>query len=275
MIGANADFQNEGIVVAARAAGPVRMIEWSGELIALGVLTVFAAYFTFGLAGFGSSLLCVPVLSQFLPLTFLLPVCLALDFAASLQTGWRATGAADLRELRWTLPPTLIGTIAGALLLVHLPQQWLLGALGLFTLGYAVYLLGRLRAGQPTLAPASQWWALPAGAAGGLMGSALGVPGPMYVIYLTRRIADKACFQATLARVLVAHFFIRIVVFALAGLYAQPQLWPAIALLLPVSVAGVWLGMHVQLRLPHRLFFQLIALLLLVVGVALCARVFA
>jgi len=250
-----------------------RMIEWGFEVWLVSVVTVLAAYFIFGLTGFGSSLLSVPVLSHFVPLTFLLPVCLSLDFIASLQTGLTATGKADGRELAWTLPPTLIGTVAGVLLLVYLSQQLLLGALGVFTLGYGLYMLTRI--GKPErIVPIAQWWALPAGGLGGLMGATFGVPGPPYVIYLTRRLTDRAVFQATLARVFAAHFLTRIIVFAIAGLYAQPGVWTAIGVLLPASVAGVWLGSRVQLRLSQAVFFRVIALLLLVIGGALCLRAF-
>jgi uncharacterized protein len=262
-------------LAAASLQVPAFASGMSVELVAICAVTVFSAYFIFGLTGFGSSLLSVPVLSQFVPLAFLLPVCLTLDFAASLQTGWRSTGQPDRQELVWTLPPTLVGTVAGVLLLVYLSERLLLGALGVFTLGYGLYLLSRLRAGGAALAPVSRWWALPAGGAGGLMGSTFGVPGPPYVIYLTRRISDTQVFQATLARVFVAHFFTRIVVFAVAGLYAQPGVWQAIAVLLPLSMAGVWVGMHVQLRLSQPVFFRVIACLLLVIGGALCVRVFA
>jgi len=253
-----------------RRAGQ-RMIGWSFEFWLVSVVTVLAAYFIFGLAGFGSSLLSVPVLSQFVPLTFLLPVCLSLDFIASLQTGLASTGKAESRELAWTLPPTLIGTVAGVLLLVYLSPHLLLGALGVFTLGYGLYM--RARIGKPERAvPIAQWWALPAGGLGGLMGATFGVPGPPYVIYLTRRLTHKAVFQATLARVFAAHFLTRIIVFAIAGLYAQPGVLTAFGVLLPASVAGVWLGTRVQLRLSQGVFFRVIAMVLLVIGGALCLR---
>ena len=68
-------------------------------LFALLAVTVVAGYFIFAITGFGAALVTVPVMSHFLPLPFVLPLCVMLDVAASLVVGVRFHSDADWREL--------------------------------------------------------------------------------------------------------------------------------------------------------------------------------
>jgi len=241
------------------------------ELLALALVIVFAAYFVFGATGFGSSLLAVPLLSQLAPLAFVLPLVLALDLVASAQIRAVAPAPPDRGELLRTLLPMAAGTAAGVLLLGAMPEAILLALLGAITLGWGLRMLRP--AGVHAPAPIGRGWAWPAGGAAGLMGAAFGVPGPPYVMYLSRRIFDKSTFHATIASALGLHFLLRTGVFAAAGLYAQPGIVHAIAWLLPASVLGAWTGMRVQREVPATRFFRWVALLLAGIGAALLVRV--
>ena len=46
---------------------------------------VAAAYIIFGITAFGAALFTVPVLTHFLPLDFVLPMCVLLDVSAALS----------------------------------------------------------------------------------------------------------------------------------------------------------------------------------------------
>lgn len=242
----------------------------SPELLAAALAIVFAAYFVFGFTGFGSSLLAVPLLSQLAPLAFVLPLVLALDLVASAQIRVGAAGCPDRGELLRTFLPMAVGTAAGVLLLVWLPESLLLALLGALTLVWGLRML-HPAAALPR-APIARAWALPAGGAAGLMGSAFGVPGPPYVMYLSRRVSDKATFHATIASALGLHFLLRAGVFAAAGLYAQPGVVQAIVWLLPAALVGAWAGLRLQRDVPATRFFRLVALLLAAIGAALLAR---
>lgn len=243
----------------------------SPELVAAALAIVFASYLVFGLTGFGSSLLAVPLLSQLAPLAFVLPLVLALDLVASAQIHVGAAARPDRGELLRTFAPMAAGTAAGVLLLGALPEAVLLALLGVLTLAWGVRMLRPAPAEPPP--PIGRGWALPAGGAAGLMGAAFGVPGPPYVMYLSRRVRDKSTFHATIASALGLHFLLRAVVFAIAGLYAQPGVVQAIAWLLPASVLGAWAGLRLQRGVPASRFFRLVALLLAGIGAALLVRV--
>ena len=86
------------------------MLTQPTELAAAG-LALFLAYGLRAVTGFGSALVAVPMLSLFLPLQMVVPWVVALDVAAAfLLTGasWRKKEV-DWGEIRWLLPPALLG----------------------------------------------------------------------------------------------------------------------------------------------------------------------
>src|SRR4051794_9627194 len=158
------------------------------ELFALLAVTVVAAYFVFAITGFGAPIVMVPVMTQFLPLPFVLPVAVLLDVGASLIMGVRFQRNADWRELKWMVPSSLAGALLGVTLLVSLPRNTAIAAMGICAIGYGVYSLTR----RGELARASGLWAPVSGFTGGAMGTLFGIGAPPYAIYLSARIYDKA-----------------------------------------------------------------------------------
>ena len=59
----------------------------SVEQMAAMAAILLAAYFIRGITGFGSGLISVPLLALFLPLQFVVPLILLLDFTASIVIG--------------------------------------------------------------------------------------------------------------------------------------------------------------------------------------------
>ena len=76
----------------------------SSEHIAATAAILLAAYFIRGITGFGSGLISVPLLALFLPLTFVVPVILLLDFTASLVIGGFSRQHVRWRELLILIP---------------------------------------------------------------------------------------------------------------------------------------------------------------------------
>jgi len=108
-------------------------------------LVIIAAYTVFGATGFGSSLISVPALAHFFPLTFVVPLVTALDVAAVANAGRRQWRHADFGEFLRILPAMLAGIAVGATLLVNLPRGPALLLLGIFVVVYGAYLLGGQR----------------------------------------------------------------------------------------------------------------------------------
>ena len=54
-------------------------------------LAIVLAYTIFGISGFGSTVIAVPILAHFLPVTYLVPLMVLLDMSAALFIGLRAS----------------------------------------------------------------------------------------------------------------------------------------------------------------------------------------
>jgi len=131
-----------------------------------------------------------------------------------------------------------------------------------------VYVIVR-RDGPRTL---SRVWAAPAGLVGGVVGALFGMGGPPYVMYLTGRIADPSAQRATISQMVILNVGLRVVAFALAGLLVSGALWLAVAALLPVAWAGVWLGHRAHVRLSPVASARIVAAALFLAGATLIAR---
>jgi hypothetical protein len=231
-------------------------------------LVILVGYTIFGATGFGASPITIPVLAHLFPLTFVLALAAILDLSSGLALGLHTRRQADTRELLILVPFTLAGLGLGVTLLVKLPRDATLLALGLFVCAYALYVMLGVRADRRL----SRRWAVPAGALGGVVGALFGMGGPPYVMYITGRIADPAVQRATIAQMVILNVGLRVVAFAVAGLLHSRALWLTVLLLLPVAWAGVWLGNRVHGMVPASTMARLIGAALFVTGAVLIVR---
>jgi len=231
-------------------------------------LVVFAGYMVFGVTGFGASPITIPVLVHLLPLTFVLALAAILDLSSALVLGFHTRRQANLREIATLVPFTLVGLTLGVTLLVRLPRDTTLLALGLFVCVFALYVMFRREAVRRL----SRVWAAPAGISGGIIGALFGMGGPPYVMYIAGRLAEPAAQRATISQMVILNVGLRVGAFALAGLLVSPGLWVAVAILLPVAWAGVWAGNRVHVRLAPPVIARIIGAVLFVTGVSLIIR---
>jgi hypothetical protein len=203
---------------------------------------VLTAYTVFGLTGFGSAIVAVPILVQFVPLSFAVPLVLLLDLAATSAVGarnWRQVSRAEMLRL---LPCMVLGVAIGVSALVGVPARWLLLSLGVFVLTNATWNL----VAPPARRVLGSLWAVPAGVVGGVFSALFGTGGPVYTIYLARRLEDAAAFRATISSVILLSALIRLGAFAGAGLLQQPKLLVNGLWLLPFCAAGVFAGSRLR-----------------------------
>ncbi|HEU0289485.1 MAG TPA: sulfite exporter TauE/SafE family protein [Burkholderiales bacterium] len=239
-------------------------------LFVIAAAVVFGAYVIFGISAFGASLFTVPVLSHFLPLDFVLPMCVLLDVSAALSLGVRFSREADWTELKWMVPLSLAGAVAGVTLLVNLPRQATIAGIGLVLVAYSLY---SLKPGE-TARTVSRGWAPVAGFIGGAFGALFGVGAPAYAIYLSHRMRDKLALRATLSNMVIFSVSIRALVFTVGGLMLADRL-VGFAMLVPFCLAGLWLGNRLQARISRGGLLRVISILLLLIGVSLLARALA
>ena len=213
------------------------------------MLVIFVAYFIFGISGFGSSIISVPLLVQMYPLKLVVPMMVIIDICASLYVGKKSSKDANFKELKWLFPFSLIGMILGIYLLVKAPSEPLLITLGCFAAINGARVLWQRHTEMRE--PISKWWAAPFGFFGGTFTALFATGGPIYVSYLGFRINDAKALRATMAFAIFSLTFLRLALMLVTGLILS---WPVIGLaicLMPATFLGIWLGTHVHTKLSN------------------------
>jgi uncharacterized protein len=229
---------------------------------------VLAAYTVFGLTGFGSAIVAVPILVQFVPLHYAVPLVLLLDLVSTVALGARNWRHVERSEVFRLAPGMLAGVALGVTLLVAIPARPLLLLLGGFVLANAAWNLLAPQARQPV----GILWALPAGVVGGAFGALFGTGGPVYTLYLARRLADMTIFRATISVVILMSAIVRLTAFTGAGLFAQAGLLISALALLPFCAAGVFAGSRLHGRLSPQRIKQALFSVLALGGLSVIAR---
>jgi uncharacterized membrane protein YfcA len=242
----------------------------SPDAFAISAIVIAGTYLLFGLTGFGSTALALPILVHVVPLKVLVPLLSLMDFAAALAQGARARRGVRWDELRRVLPFMAGGIVLGLTLLVGLPEAPLLGALGVFLVGYAAYAMLR-RGGPPRL---SAKWAPPAGIASGVFASLYGNGGLLMALYMGSRLTDKTELRATATAVVLVNTGLRTVLYAATGLLGQDGLLLAAAMLVPSLAFGLYFGGRLHARVSPRVVLMAIHVVILVAGISLLVRRF-
>jgi uncharacterized membrane protein YfcA len=226
-------------------------------------LATLAAFVVRGLSGFGSSMIGIGALSILLPPARVVPAFLAIELltTAHLLPGvWRRV---DWRSLRWVVVGSALATPAGLQLLAGMDPDPMRLLVSLCLMIIAVLMLGgwaqRL---APRQAPGALG-ALSAGMASGLLNGAAGIGGPPAIVFYFSTTGTAVSRASLIA------YFLFTDLYALAwaggkGLLGSAA-WPLILVALPFSLAGVWLGQRMYLRLDdgrlRHLIWSLLALL--------------
>ena len=236
------------------------------EIVAYSAVVLFLAYLVRGIAGFGSGLIAVPLLTLVAPVPMVVPLVVSLDYIGSASQGLKNRHCIAWKEQLALIPFMLVGIGVGLLVLRAIPTAVLGKVLGGFVLVYAVYQLLPL----PALGD-SRFFAVVCGCLGGLVGTLFGTGGPFYVMYLKLKDLDKSVFRATFATNFLIDGAIRLASYALIGLWRW-QLLAYLLAALPIVGAGLYLGGRIQTRFSQQAFVRFISLLLLGSGVVLLLK---
>lgn len=239
----------------------------SPEILVYGAVVAFAAYLVFGLCGFGSTLIAVPLLAHFFPLKFVIPVIVLVDCAASLHQGFRLRAGVNRRDMMPLLPFLAVGMVIGAFVLAWTPGTILLPLLGVFVTAYGVHYALRYE----SVYRLARWSAAPIGLVAGTTSSVFGMGGPFYVMYLAGRGTPPEQVRATMPVIFVVTTIGRIALFALTGLITREVLIAA-ALLAPVMALGLWSGNRWHARFTRSDVVRAIGAVLALSGLSLLVR---
>ena len=238
---------------------------WILPLIAV---IAFLGSLIYGITGFGSALVTIPLATHFVPLPFALAVFSLVDFASALRIGLQNPKDAVKAEILRMVPFVLAGTVVGITVLVNLPRAGAMLALGLFVVLYAVYAL----LSRPGATAVSRHWAYLAGFSGGITSTLFGAGGPPYAIYLSQRPLSKEQFRATLTLTTVFSIGMRVTAFAITGLMLKAEVGVAAAVAVPAAMVGLSLASWAFKRVTREFLLRVVAVLLLANGISLIVR---
>jgi uncharacterized membrane protein YfcA len=225
----------------------------------------------FGLTGFGSALVTMPLATHFVPLQFALALYALCDLSSALRVGFENPKGAVKAEWTRLVPMILLGTALGVTVLVNLPRAAGMAALGAFVFAYALYSLFRHESRNVVAAR----WAWPAGLAGGITSALFGAGGPPYAIYLSQRGLSKEQFRATMGFATLTSISLRVAAFVLTGLLLEPRVWLVALGAVPAAMLGIALARRMYLRISREQLLRAVAGVLLITGASLVARALA
>jgi uncharacterized membrane protein YfcA len=228
----------------------------------------FAGALIFGITGFGSALVTIPLATHLVSLPFALALFALVDLACALTVGLENPKNAVRGEWLRLAPTILAGTALGVTLLVSLPRATGMLLLGAFVVSYAVYALVR-HAPAKLIAPAWGWLA---GLCGGITSTLFGAGGPPYAIYLSHRGLTKEQFRATMGFATMTSISLRVAAFLVTGLLLDSRIWLTELATVPAALLGTFLARRLFLRISRELLLRLVALLLLASGGSLLLR---
>jgi uncharacterized membrane protein YfcA len=237
-------------------------------LFVVAPLIVIVAYTVFGLSGFGSTVIAIPVLAHFLPVSYLVPLMALLDCTSAMLVGHSAREHLSKEELKRLTPFMLIGFVVGVTLLVGVPDAYLRAALGVFAVSVGLYSIANPKVHRRI----GWWWAIPAGIIGGGVATVFGAGGPIYATYLGGRLDDKNRIRATLSTLISISAFVRAILYAISGLLLHATIFIGGVALSPFVLLGLRLGTRIHTGLSQEQMRRAVGGLLLVTGSSLLVR---
>ena len=231
-------------------------------------VVIVCAYVVFGLSGFGSTVFAVPILAQFLPVSYLVPLMVLLDMSSAIFLGTTGRKHVARQELKDLLPWMFAGFAVGITVLVGLPDKYLRLALGIFAAGVGINAIV-----NPTLHKTiSRLWCVPAGITGGALATVFGAGGPIYATYLSGRLRDKTEIRSTISTLISISAFSRAVIYAVSGLLLHATLLIGALVLAPFAWIGLKIGNRIHVGLSQEQLRRAIGGVLVASGLSLVIR---
>jgi uncharacterized membrane protein YfcA len=246
----------------------IDLAQVSPWLLVVAPLVIIVAYTVFGLSGFGSTVVSVPILAHFLPVAYIVPLMALLDLASAIFMGAKGREHVSKPEMKRLIPFMLVGFVIGATVLVGIPDRYLRATLGIFAAAVGIH--GIL---NPVLHRIiSPWWCIPAGIAGGAVATIFGAGGPIYATYMSGRLRDKTQIRATISSLISISAFTRAVVYAVSGLLLHVSILMGGLVLAPFVWIGLGVGHRIHIGLTQEQMRRGIGLLLVFTGASLIVR---
>ena len=227
-------------------------------------LTLFFAFLTFGLTGFGSGLIGMALLTPLLGLGTAAPMFAAVSICAECLMFLRYREHIQLQSVWRLATASLIAIPIGILLVPRLNEHVVLIILGLILAGYGTYSLFMPHLPQLT----NRRWGFSFGFVSSLLTGAYNSGGPPLVIYGNLARWSREEFKSNLPGMFMLNSAVVITTHLLAGHYSQSVLQDVL-IGLPAMLIGLVVGWSLDKRVNPEMFRRIVLFLLVVIGVRL------
>jgi uncharacterized membrane protein YfcA len=234
---------------------------------AVGALAIAGAFLVLGLAGFGNGLVALAFLPLVMSPVAAIVLLTVYTVVATVVIFIPLRRDFDPRGMPALLTGSLLGTPLGVWVLAMLPVSTLTRLIGLVLLAVvALEWLGvypeRLR---------GPGWALGAGITAGLLGAAVGTPGPPVVLYMASQGWPPRTIKANLQAFFLVNQAVIMIGYWWAGLLTL-HVWRYALLFLVPAALGLVVGMALFTRVDQVRFRRIVFAILFASGVLLVVR---
>ncbi len=235
------------------------------EIVIL-VIVVLASSLIQGMAGFGSALVSMSILTFFLPVKTATPLVLMNGVFVNIIIFLRLKQKFRFSKLLPLLVGSLIGIPVGIYGLILMPETVIKAILAVLIALYAIFSLVY----RNHTFNIRSWWGYFFGFLSGTLGSAFSTNGPPAVIYAILRDWGKSDIMVTLQAYFVISGLIIMAAHGINGLITLTVLkyW---VLLIPIQLAGVFIGMRIFNRINQVVFRRIIYIMLIILSINLFA----
>jgi len=246
------------------------------------VSLIFAAgSFVQTIAGFGSALVIMPLLTYYIGIQSAATVMALVGGAVIATVLYQNWGGLRWGDALLLLSGSVIGIPLGTYALKVLPSAPVIALLGVMLLAYGSYslLAGTPAAGVAVIAGAERWslrrvaaaWAV--GLSAGCLGGAYATDGPPLVIYGSVKRWPKDAFRSILQACFLVDGILIIVCHGAGGLMSR-DVFTYSLYGIPGMVAGLLAGSLLDKRINHALFQRILLAAITFLGGALLARAY-
>lgn len=237
------------------------------EIILLMSAIVVLGFIVRGMTGFGGTLIITPLALLFLDVKLAIPVILVISFLGNLYLVYHVRKDINKKIFLTFLIPSIVGIAIGTYLLKVLDSRLITILLAIFILIFSIKLFFSEKA-KAIKRKIDRIKGNIAGFIAGSIDGFIGMGGPPIVMYFDYLGLKKHVFRATMVMIFIVFNISRLVTYTYSGLMSLEIIKTGIYLM-PAMVIGTLIGMKMHFRLNEILFRKIVAVILLLIGVAL------
>lgn len=217
-------------------------------------------FFIQTIIGFAGALIALPFLLLVMPLPSAIAYLSIFYFISTPYYVYKEWGNIDKELLKKLAISSLVGVIAGIVLLIYAKPLLLKKALGVFII---LFVLNSLRPKTERKIGSKTKYTF--GFLGGFFSGVFSTGGPLYVMVVKNGTPNVRIFRATMFGVLGLVTLVRIPALAIGGILTLGQLYNSLYVL-PFFILAIFLGKKVYLKLNEQLLKNIILGLLFISG---------